>query len=518
MSHTPAGPASGTPAEGRGGHSRRNFLALTTAGAAAAGSALLMPGQAGAVPRGPRGSGAAQVTFSSESTAAGFEPKSGTWYDDPAAGLAAVAHRLSPQDDIAFVPAGDDSGQVINVDPATTYQSVLGIGTSMEDSTVYALSLMNAGIRTKALRALFDPAAGAGFNLTRICFGTSDFSQPAFYTYDDGAADPDLANFSIQKDIDNQIIATLKEALEINPDLVVFGTTWSAPVWMKDNNSLIGGHLLDEYVPVFAKYYRMTVEAYAEQGITIHAVTPQNEPLNAASNYPSMLISAEQEGRLLDAMHAEFAEAGLSTEIWGYDHNFGQAEDYAAGLYGTPGAYTDAYSHSTAIALHDYSGDPSAMSRLKSDYPDLDVIMTERMVWGTEGADRIAQYLRNWSIGYVAWATMLDQNRQSQQFGKPDPTPLIQSLADRNTYWELPEYNFFAQYAKFVQRGAQRVDSDYGSADTVTNVAFLNPDGTVATVVINQTDADQDFTLRSEGRQITATLPAKTTGTYVWQR
>ncbi|GHJ37809.1 glycoside hydrolase family 30 beta sandwich domain-containing protein [Streptomyces sp. TS71-3] len=518
MPPTPQGPASPTPPRLRAGLSRRAFLALTTAGAAAAGSALLLPDQAGAAARGTRASDAAQVTFSSESTADGFEPKSGAWYEDPATGLAGVAYALSKQDDIAFTPAGGGSGQVIGVDPGTAYQSVLGIGTSMEDSTVYALSLMSPDARTKALRALFDPASGAGFGITRICFGTSDFSQPAFYTYDDGAADPDLANFSIQKDIDNHVIATLKEALQINPDLVVFGTTWSAPAWMKDNNSLIGGHLLDEYVPAFAAYYRRTVQAYAEQGITVHAVTPQNEPLNAAKQYPSMLVSAEQEQRLLDAMHQEFADAGLATEIWGYDHNFGQAADYAAGLYGTPGAYSDAYRNSTAIALHDYSGDPSAMSGLKDDYPDLDVIMTERMVWGTEGADRIAQYLRNWSIGYVAWATMLDQNRQSQQFGTPDPTPLIQSPADRDSYWALPEYNFFAQYARFVQRGAKRIDSDYGDAGTVTTVAFLNPDGTVAVIVVNQTGADQDLTLRSEGRQLTATLPAKTVGTYVWQR
>ena len=50
----------------------------------------------------------------------------------------------------------------------------------------------------------------------------------------------------------------------------------------------------------------------------------------------------------------------------------------------------------------------------------------------------------------------------------------------------------------------------------MTDVAFVNPDNSLVTVVVNQTAASQSFTLRAGARQFTATLPAKTTGTYVW--
>ncbi|WP_406445468.1 hypothetical protein OHB00_49755 [Streptomyces sp. NBC_00631] len=265
---TPAQPPSPTD---RTGLRRRTFMA---AAVAAAGSALILPGRAGAAPRQALAAGSAQVTWSSESTASGYAPKSGTWYTDPATGLAVVACKLTRRDDIALVASGTDSGQVVTIDPGTAYQGVLGIGSSMEDSTIHNLSLMSDGARAAAIAALFDPAQGAGLDLARICLGTSDFSHPPFYTNDDGPADPTLANFSIQKDIDNHVISTLKEALQVNPDLIVFGTAWSAPAWMKDNNSLIDCHLLDQYIPVLARYCRMTVQAYAEQGITIHAVSP----------------------------------------------------------------------------------------------------------------------------------------------------------------------------------------------------------------------------------------------------
>ncbi|HWU47226.1 MAG TPA: carbohydrate-binding protein [Humibacter sp.] len=517
-------PPQPSPPQGRPRLSRRTFITSAAAMAAAAGCELALPGRASAAtgramaaPTRRSATANAQVTWSSESTASGYDPKNGNWYADPAVGLAGVAYKLSQQDDIALTAAGRDFGQVITVDPAKSYQSMLGIGCSMEDSTIHNLSLMSPSVRTQVLRSFFDPAKGAGFDLTRICFGSSDFSHSTFYTYDDGTADPTLSRFSIQKDIDNHIISTLQEALRINPNLAICGTAWSAPAWMKDNNSLIDGHLLDEHIPTLARYYRMIMQAYAKQGITIHAVTPQNEPGWPAGHYPSMLVSAQQAAKLIDAMRAEFDAHGISTEIWGWDWNFGDTGTYISDMLGdSESGYTDAYRNAKGIAWHDYSGDPSTMSLAKTEYPDLDMVMTERMWWGTNGADRIARYMRSSSIGYISWVTMLDQNRDTQQYGSPDPTPLIQNPDDRNEYWALPEYYLFAQFSKFVQRGARRIWSDYGSTDILTTVAFLNPDGTIVTVVVNQTSSAQEFTLRSGQQQLIDDIPAKTAGTYVW--
>ncbi|MBT2555533.1 carbohydrate-binding protein [Arthrobacter sp. ISL-5] len=517
MSDSPSTPAQSSSSQGFGRFSRRSFMTVAAVAAAAAGSVLTQPGVANAAPKPPPASGAAKVTWSSESTAAGYAPKSSAWFADPAVGMASVPYKLSQRNDIALSASGRNSGTVITVDAAKSYQSMLGIGCSMEDTTIHNLSLMSPSVRSQVLRSLFDPAKGAGFDLVRICFGSSDFSHSEFYTYDDGPADPTLSRFSIQKDIDNNIISTLKDSLRINPNLAICGTAWSAPAWMKDNNSLIDGHLLDEHVPTLARYYRMIMQAYAAQGITIHAVTPQNEPGWPAGHYPSMLVSGQQQKQLINAMRAEFDAHGITTQVWAWDWNFGDTGNYITDALGTrDSGYTDAYHNTKGIAWHDYSGDPSTMSLAKTTYPDLDMVMTERMWWGTAGADRIARYMRCWSTGYISWVTMLDQNRDTQQYGSPDPSPLIQNPDDRNKYWALPEYYLFAQFSKFVQRGAKRIWSDYGSTDTVTTVAFLNPDGTVATIVVNGTSTPQDFTLRGGQQQLIDTLPAKTVGTYVW--
>ncbi|GAA4261835.1 hypothetical protein GCM10022255_096090 [Dactylosporangium darangshiense] len=459
---------------------------------------------------------AVQVYWSSESRTAGYEPKNGNWYTNPATGLAGTPYQLSRQADI---PIGAASGSAtVTVDTNTKYQSILGVGSSLEESTIYNLSRMSAAGRDRALRTLVDPSAGAGFNVARITFGTSDFTSHDFYTYDDGAADPSLSRFSIQRDIDYNIIATLKQALAINPNLKIFASAWSAPPWMKTSNNIIGGSLNSTYIPTLATYYRRAVQAYVAQGIPIYALTLQNEPLFSPADYPGMLVSADQERQLAKALRTELTNASLGTvKIWAFDHNFSEGASYAQGVLGSAASHSDAYGSVDGIAFHDYAGDPSAMATVKASYPDKDVLMTERSVWGTAGADRIVQYFRNSATLYEGWVSMLDQNRSPERWsGSPDPTMLVQSTTNRDTYWALPDYDMIAQFSKFVQAGARRVATGYGSTGSVTNVAFLNPDGTLVTVVVNQTSASQAFTLRVGTQQVQSTLPAKTVGTYLW--
>jgi glucosylceramidase len=456
-----------------------------------------------------------QVYLSSESRTAGYEPRNPNWYTNPATGLAGTPYQLSRQADLATAAAAGTPS--ITVDTTTQYQSMLGIGSSLEESTIFNLSRMSATARDKALRTLVDPSTGAGFDVIRITFGTPDFTSHDFYSYDDGAADPSLSRFSIQKDIDYHVVPVLQQALAINPKIKFFASAWSPPGWMKDNNSLIGGHLLTSAIPALATYYRKAVQAYAAQGIPIYGMTLQNEP-EFAGAYPSTLVTADQERQLAVALRTELTDNGLSaTRLWAFDHNFSDGPTYAAGVLGSGTSHSNAYPAVDGIAFHDYSGDPSAMATVKATYQDKDVLMTERSVWGTAGADRLIQYFRNSATLYEGWVSMLDQNHAPTRWpGVPDPTMLVQSTSAPDTFWALPDYDMIAQFAKFVPPGAKRVASTAGTAGTTTNVAFQNPDGTLVTVVVNQTASDQPIAVRVGSRQFAATLPAKTVGTYLW--
>ena len=136
-------------------------------------------------------------------------------------------YRLAPQPPLALKDTVDEDVDAIRLDPDEVYQPILGIGSSFEEASIYHLWRMSPEHRHAVLRDLLDPEDGVGWNLMRICFGTSDFTSQPYYSYDDvpaGETDPDLEHFSIQKDVDCHIIDVLQEALAINPRLRFFAS------------------------------------------------------------------------------------------------------------------------------------------------------------------------------------------------------------------------------------------------------------------------------------------------------
>ena len=469
--------------------------------------------------------GLVKVWMSSEK-----KPGARSWYHAPSD----ITYKLEKQEDLDVIAEDNSVVTTININPNKKYQSILGIGTSIEESTVYCLGRMSEVKRHEVLTKLVHAKDGIGMNLVRVCIGTADFTGREFYTYDDrlnNEPDVNLDYFSIQKDIDYNIISTLKEAIAINPEIKFFASSWTPPGWMKESNNeftednaynLKGGKLKTEYIEILAKYYRKFIEAYKEHGILIYAITLQNEPM-LEINYPSCAISSEQEKKLAIALKKELSAHKINTKIWTFDHNFNDGKKFATEAIDSE----EALNAVDGIAFHDYDGEPTVMQEVQELFKGKDVMLTERAVWGTKGADRIAKYFRNWAISYNSWVTMLDSNITPHQWvGTPDPTILVQDSIPTdilksgdlyNNYWLCPEYYLIGQFSKFVQRGARRIDSNYGSTDKITNVAFLNPDNNIVTVVINQTMEEQLFKIVSNGLQISTKVPGGTVTTFVWE-
>jgi glucosylceramidase len=89
-----------------------------------------------------------------------------------------------------FRPNTDDVAAVVNVttiliDDTIKYQTIRGIGASLESSTAFNMMRMSSEDRADLIHRLFDPIDGIGFNLMRVTIGTSDFCILPFYSYDD---------------------------------------------------------------------------------------------------------------------------------------------------------------------------------------------------------------------------------------------------------------------------------------------------------------------------------------------
>jgi glucosylceramidase len=412
----------------------------------------------------------------------------------------------------------DTAATTISVAPGETGQTLDGFGGSLESSSVWNIAQLSTEKRAKLMNALFDREHGNGYNLMRLSFGCPDFCAEDFYTYDDmpdGQTDVLLKNFSIQKDIDTQIISVAKQALTINPDVEFFASAWSPPAWMKDNHQLnLGGVVLPEFYPVLATYYRLAIEAYAQHGIPIKALTVNNEP-QVVPDYPSATWSWEQERDFIPYLRAELDAGSLDTEIWIQDDNWGTTPQFANILADpTVGPMVD------GVAVHDYDGgDVTQAAALVRQYPDITVRLTERSYYDVKGMDRIIQLLRNDISSWTYWLTFLDEDGMPNRGpldGNSFPQQIGASASDLNGWYLNRDYFLYGQFTRFLQRGAVRVDSDYGSTNTVTTVVFRNPDGQNIAVVVNQTGQDQPFRLVSIDGEMSDTLPPETVGTYRW--
>ena len=472
---------------------------------------------------------AAQVWWSAE-----LLPENPRWYTDPPP-ESEIRHRLDRRPDLAFGPVDDGApGTVFRVDPQEIHQTMRGIGTSLEGTTIYAIRKGNdaAGVRD-LLRTLVDPETGLGFSLFRITIGTSDFSDgrsvsdhpQGYYTY----RDREDAPFSIQNDIDLGIVETLRMtqtvADEVGEDIRFFASCWSPPPWMKTSGALIGGTLRPGYAPELARYFRRFVEAYTAEGIPIYAMTMQNEPNFVPDTYPGMRLSWQQEKDLVVATYDEFhpddGRPALDVRLWINDHNF---EDWVNADSILTALEAEGRKHVVdAVAFHNYTDAPAAnMTRLRERHPGTSVVFTEHAEWGTAGMHNLQQYFWNGAETYAYWVTFttrdLDEHNQGpyNRIGELSPTLMIRDDGPLGWY-RTPEYYLLGQFSRFIRPGAVRIGVDRGTPETLTAVAFRNPDGRIVVVLVNQTNAEQPFRLHHDGREAAGVQPHGTVGTYVWR-
>lgn len=418
-------------------------------------------------------------------------------------------------------PVGNATSYAVEIDPGRRFQEIEGFGAAITNSSAYLIN--RSGLRDAMLRDLFSEE-GLAISYVRLPMGASDFTAQPAYTYNDlppGIVDPTLAQFSIDPDRPF-IIPVTKGARALNPDLKVMGSPWSAPAWMKAPQTLNGGSLQPEYYSAYADYFVRFVQSYDEEGITINAITPQNEPRHTTDSYPTMAMSAEAQATFVrDHLGPAFAEAGLETRILIWDHNW-DMEDYPLTVLADDAAraYID------GVAWHCYGGNVSAQTRVHDAYPDIDTYFTECS--GGEWDQNFASVItwnarnlfiggtRNWAKAVLLWNLVLDENNGPHQGGCDNCRGLL-TLNQNDTYDREPEYYVVGHFSKFVRPGASRIHST-SHLGTIETVAFENPDESVVLIAVNAGNqpANLDVVLGDETYRY-ASLPAQSLLTIRWR-
>jgi glucosylceramidase len=481
-------------------------------------------GDASAPPAGDDAGGPAQEAGGGEAAAPDASPSPPPSPAPPAAYVTTddLTKALEPTP-ITFGDGGT-ADVTITLDPATKYQPIIGFGASITDSSSYVLTQhLSASALHEALVKLFDPAQGVGLSFLRQPMGATDFSSVGNFSYDDVKGDAALVHFAIDQDM-KSTIPVLRQVLAIEPGLFILGTPWSPPAWMKLNGSMNGsggapgdpGLAADAYEPL-AQYFVRFVQAYAQQGIVVAAVTPQNEPLNGSASYPGMGLDAPSELTLIaQHMAPALRAAGLSTQIWAYDHNW-DAESYPDQIA------SDAVAGAAieGAAFHCYGGDPSAMTTFHDAHPTKSVYMTE-CSGGDWQDDPFANTIDlaidstvNWARGVVLWNLVLDENKGPQNHGCPSCRGVITVNSQSGAVTYNADYYALGHFSKFVRPGAVRIGSS-APGGALRQVAFANADGRLAVVTHNTGGASIRVRVGSGAGALNVGVPAGAAVTVAW--
>ena len=412
--------------------------------------------------------------------------------------------------------AAHSSEGAIVLDPEKKFQPILGFGAAFTDAACSMFNQLPASAREQLLHELFHPSE-MGFNVCRTCIGSSDYSTEVF-SYDEGEADPDLRRFSIEHDR-RYVLPTLREARKVNPEILLFSSPWSPPGWMKSGGSMLGGSMRRRYLPSYAHYFVKFLQAYAEEGVAVQAVTVQNEvDTDQDGRMPACIWPQEYEMEFVrDHLGPLLEQQGLATKIWILDHNYN--------LWGRAVAELDntgVRKYCNAIAWHGYVGTPEMMTKAHEAHPEAEMYWTEGgpdytspdylTDWAKWGKT-FSAVLRNWCRSVTAWNLALDEK------GRPNIGPfpcggLVTIHSETKEITRSGQYWAFAHFSRTIRRGARRFDSQSTLPD-VEHVAFENPDGQRVAVVTNG-GAVRPVTLRMGNMESEIALEKDSITTLVW--
>jgi glucosylceramidase len=386
------------------------------------------------------------------------------------------------------------------IDPTKTFQTHLGIGGAITDAAAETFAKLPQAKQQEVLRAYYDAEQGIGYTLARTNIHSCDFSSSSYTYINEG--DTDLHSFSVEHDKQFRLPLIKQATATAGGRLTIFASPWSPPAFMKDNKDMLhGGHLQPEFYQAWANYYAKFIKAYQQEGVAIWGITIQNEPM-ATQTWESCIYTAEAERDFLKHyLGPTLRRAALGDKkiiVW--DHNRDLVYQRASTILSD----AEAAKYVWGIGYHWYepwSGGAPMFDNVKlvrDAFPDKPLLFTEGCAdsfdrqkvhdWslGERYGRSMINDFNNSTVGWTDWNILLDEMGGPNHVNNFCFAPLH---ADTKT-GELiytNSYYYIGHFAKFIRPGAKRIVSS-PSRSALMSTAYLNPDGKVAVVVMNQSD------------------------------
>jgi len=392
-------------------------------------------------------------------------------------------------------------------DPDKTYQTFMGIGGALTDASAETFSKIPEPKQKELLDAYFDSQKGICYTLARTNINSCDFSSGSYTYVTEG--DKDLKSFSIDHDMKFRI-PFIKKAIEAaGGKLTLFVSPWSPPAYMKDNNDMLhGGKLNPDYYQTWADYFVKFINAYEKAGIPVWGMTIQNEPM-ATQKWESCIYTANDERDFLKKyLGPTIQNAGLGEKkiiVW--DHNRDLMVQRARVIFDD----SEASKYAWGMGFHWYeswSGGDKMFDNVRivhDAYPDKNLLFTEGCPesfnpamynnWGlgeTYGRSMINDF-NNGTVGWTDWNILLDETGGPNHVGNFCFAPVHANTKTGQLIY-TNSYYYIGHFSKFVHPGAKRIISSSSRSQLLTT-AFINTDGKVAVIVMNQSNLKITYNL-----------------------
>jgi len=437
--------------------------------------------------------------------------------------------RLSKTDNLTFSATKQALETEISVfvEPRKTFQTVLGIGGAITDASAEVFAKLPADKQKEFLNAYYDKKNGIGYSLIRTNIHSCDFSSGSYTYIKEG--DKSLKSFSVDHDKKYRI-PLIKQAIKTTGGPVtLYVSPWSPPAFMKDNkNMLKGGKLLPEYYQTWANYYVKFINAYEKEGLPIWGLTVQNEPM-ATQTWESCVFTAEEERDFLKNYLGPTIRKELGDKkivVW--DHNRDLMNQRADVIFNDP----EAAKYAWGMGFHWYETWTGAkplyqnVQKVHDAYPDKNLLFTEGCMesfdaakyqyWpiGERYGEQMINDFNNGTVGWTDWNILLDEKGGPNHVGNFCFAPIHADTKTGSLIY-TPSYYYIGHFSKFIQPDAKRVSSAV-SRSVLISTSFVNKDGKMATVVMNQTDKKVTYNLIIGTEKVVATIPAHGIQTLVY--
>ncbi len=250
----------------------------------------------------------------------------------------------------------------------------------------------------------------------------------------------------------------------------------------------------------------------------------------ATQKWESCVYTDEEERDFLkNYLGPTMKKEGLENKkiiVW--DHNRDLVYQRASTLLSDP----EAAKYAWGVGFHwyeDWSGGEQVydnIKRVKEAFPNKNIMLTEAcnspfnkdklndwMLGETYGRSMIHDF-NNGSVGWTDWNVLLDEQGGPNHVGNFCFAPVhADTKTGEITYTNA--YYYIGQFSKFIRPGAKRIISASSRSPMLTT-AFINENGKVAVVVMNQSDKKIDYFLWIAGKAAPVTSLPHSIATLVF--